>query len=47
MNMNENSMNYIHLTNDNLLGSNLWKGRMDLLNIVLIGISDEFLEHDT
>lgn len=46
MNMDENSMNYIHLTNDSLLGSYLWKGRMDLLNIVLIGIADEGLEHD-
>ena len=46
MNMDENSMNYIHLTNDSLLGSYLWKGRMDLLNIILIGIADEFQEHD-
>jgi len=46
MNMNENSMNYIHLTNDKLLGSYQWKGKIDLLNIVLIGIADKFPEHD-
>ena len=46
MNMDENSMDYVHLTDDKLLGSYLWKGRLDLLNIVLIGISNELPEHD-
>ena len=46
MNMDENSMDYIHLTDDKLLGSYPWKGRLDLLNIVLIGISNELPEHD-
>ena len=46
MNMNENSMNYVHLTNDKLLGSYKWKGKLDLLNIVLIGIENELPEHD-
>jgi hypothetical protein len=46
MNMDENSMDYIHLTDDKLLGSYPWKGRIDLLNIVLIGISNELPEHD-
>lgn len=40
MNMKENSMNHIHLTDDAVLGSCHWKGRLDLLNIVLIGLSD-------
>ena len=39
-------MDYVHLTDDKLLGSYLWKGRLDLLNIVLIGISNELPEHD-
>ncbi len=46
MNMDENSMDYVHLTDDKRLGSYLWKGRLDLLNIVLIGISNELPEHD-
>ena len=46
MNMDENSMAYVHLAKDDLLGSYPWKGRLDLLNIVLIGISNELPEHD-
>ncbi len=36
----------LHLTNDVLLGSYPWKGGLDLLNIVLIGIADELPAHD-
>ena len=39
-------MNYVHLTNDGLLGSYEWGGKIDLLNIVLIGLSQELPEHD-
>ena len=46
MNMDENSMDYVHLTDDKLLGTHQWKGGLDLLNIVLIGISDKIPEHD-
>ena len=46
MNMDENSIDYVHLTDDKLLGTHQWKGRIDLLNIVLIGISDTIPEHD-
>ncbi len=46
MNMDENSMAYVHLTKDDLLGSYSWKGGFDLLNIVLIGISNELPVHD-
>lgn len=45
MNMSQNSMNYVHLTNDGLLGSYEWGGKIDLLNIVLIGLSQELPEH--
>ena len=34
MNMPENSMDYFHLTNEKVLGSYHWKGRLDMLNIV-------------
>ena len=46
MNMSQNSMNYVHLTNDGLLGSYEWGGKIDLLNIVLIGLSQELPDHD-
>ncbi len=46
MNMNQNCMNYVHLTNDRLLGSYEWEGKMDLLGIVLIGLSKELPEYD-
>lgn len=46
MNMDENSMAYVHLAKDDLLGSYQWKGGLDLLNIVLIGIANELPEHD-
>ena len=36
MGMDENSMAYVHLAKDDLLGSYPWKGRLDLLNIVLV-----------
>ena len=46
MNMDENSMAYVHLAKDDLFGSYPWKGGIDLLNIVLIGIANELPEHD-
>ncbi len=46
MGTDENSMAYVHLAKDDLLGSYPWKGRLDLLNIVLIGIANELPEHD-
>lgn len=46
MNMKENSMSYVHLKKDDIIGSYQWKGRLDLLNIVLIGIADEVSQQD-
>lgn len=46
MNMDENSMNYIHLINDSVLGNCEWKGKLDLLNIVMIGLANELPPHD-
>lgn len=45
MNMDENSMAYVHLAKDDLVGDYPWKGGLDLLNIVLIGIANELPEH--
>ncbi len=46
MNMDEYSMIHIYLTNDNEIGSYKWKGKMDLLNIVMIGLAEELPGHD-
>lgn len=46
MNMDYNSLSHIHLTKDEMLKPCNWKGNLDLLNIVLIGITNEILEHD-
>lgn len=46
MNLDENSMGYVHLAYDKLIGHYRCKGRLDLLNIVLIGLSNELAEHD-
>ena len=44
--MDENSMAHVHLVKDDMIGSYPWKGGLDLLNIVMIGIADELPEHD-
>lgn len=46
MGMDEGSMAHVHLVKDDILGSHKWEGGLDLLNIVMIGISDELPEHD-
>lgn len=46
MNMDDNSLSHIHLTKDKMLKPCNWKGNLDLLNIVLIGITNEISEHD-
>ena len=46
MNMDDNSLSHIHLTKDEMLKPCNWKGNLDLLNIVFIGITNEIPEHD-
>lgn len=46
MNMKCNSMSHIHLTKDEMLEPYEWKGNINLLNIILIGITDELPVHD-
>ncbi len=46
LNMDENSMNHIHLTNDSVLGAYEWKGKLDLLNIIMIGLAKELPGQD-
>ena len=45
LNMKENSMEYVHLTKEKLLGEYEWEGGTELLNIVVIGLSNELPEH--
>lgn len=46
MNMHENSMSHIHLTKEDLINSYDWKGDLELLNIIMIGLAKELPEHD-
>lgn len=46
MNMEENTMSHIHLTKEDLIDSYEWKGNLDLLNIIMIGLAKELPEHD-
>lgn len=46
MNMDCNSLSHIHLTKDEMLSPYDWKGNMDLLNIVLVGITNDIPDHE-
>ena len=46
MNMPENSLEHIHLVKDSIVKSHAWKGKMDLVNIVMIGLSEELPKHE-
>ena len=39
-------MSHIHLTKEDLIGSYEWKGNLDLLNIIMIGLAKELPEYD-
>ena len=41
MNMSGNTMSHIHLVKDDMLGEYNWKGNINLVNIILIGITNE------
>ena len=46
MNMPENSLEHIHLVKDSIVNSHEWKGKMDLVNIVMIGLAEELPKHE-
>lgn len=46
MNMRDNTLNHIHLTDDKKIGSYTWDGKLDLFNIVMIGLGVSIPEHD-
>ena len=44
MNMSQNCMNYIHFTQESVVGTYQWKGDIDLANIVLICLAENLAE---
>ena len=41
MNMEKNSLSHIHMVKDDLVEEQDWKGNLDILNIVMIGLAKE------
>ena len=39
-------MSHVHLTKEDLIGSYEWKGNLDLLNIIMLGLAKNLPEHD-
>lgn len=46
MNMKENIMTHYHLTKEDVIGSYEWKGNLNLINIVMIGLAKELPGHN-
>ena len=46
MNMPENILCHIHLTQDDLVGEHKWAGELDLINLLMIGVSNDLAEPD-
>ena len=46
MNMGKNSLSHFHIVKDEMLEPYDWKGNADLLNIVMIGVTNELPKHD-
>ena len=46
MNMKEDCMNHIHLTNDVIIGDYKWKGKLELLNIIMVGVAGKISDKD-
>ena len=46
MNMTDNTMSHVHLAKEDLIGSYEWKGNLDLVNIIMLGLSQDLPEHD-
>ena len=46
MNQEVSSMNHIHLIDEPIIGNVSWKGNLDLLNIVFLGIPQKIPEYD-
>ena len=46
MNNKANTLNHIHLKDDKIIGHRTWAGKLDLINIIMIGLADEVPNHD-
>ena len=46
MNMTENSLEHIHLVKESIVNLHAWKGKLDLINIVMIGLSEDIPIHE-
>lgn len=46
MNNKANTLNHIHLIDDKIIGQRTWAGKLDLINIVMIGLAKEIPEND-
>ena len=46
MNMKENSLTQIYLAKKDIIGSHNWKGDLELLNIIMIGIAENLPEKE-
>ena len=46
MDEKKNSLSHIHLVKDDLVGDREWKGNIDILNIVMVGVTDDIPEKD-
>ena len=46
MNMKENSLTQIYLAKKDIIGSHNWKGNLELLNIIMIGIAENLPEKE-
>lgn len=46
MNMKESSLTHIHLCSEDIIGSHNWKGDLDLLNIIMIGVAESLPEKE-
>ena len=40
------SLEHIHLVKDSIVNFHAWKGKMDLINIVMIGLAEELPKHE-
>lgn len=46
MNMTENSLEHIHLVKESIVNLHACKGKLDLINIVMIGLSEDIPIHE-
>lgn len=47
MNMKENSLSHVHLVQVRHLGSRDWPGKLDLMNVILIGVTEKLPEKES